>query len=83
MPKKKKKSFKKLQKNTAPKECWFCTEKKQPSFSDKSNLSRFTTERGKIIARSRSGLCGKHQKALTIEVKRARHLALLPFIVQV
>jgi small subunit ribosomal protein S18 len=74
---KRKKSFKRNLKNTAPKECWFCVEKKEPAYSDVSNLTRFVTERGKIIGRTRSGLCGKHQKRLTLEVKHARHLALI------
>lgn len=80
---KKKKSFKKVLKSTAPKDCWFCKEKKEPSFADLSNLNRFTTERGKIIPKVRSGLCAMHQKHLTLEVKHARHLALLPFMVKV
>jgi small subunit ribosomal protein S18 len=63
-----------------PKECYFCAEKKSPSFEDASVLGRFTTERGKIIPRSRSGLCGKHQKELAKNVKYARHLALMPFV---
>ena len=71
-----------IQKTNAPKTCYFCDEKKQPSFSEVAVLQRFITERGKIISRVRNGLCSSHQKALTVEVKRARHLALLPFIVK-
>jgi small subunit ribosomal protein S18 len=71
-----------IQKNNAPKTCYFCDEKKQPTFSEIGILQRFLTERGKIISRSRNGLCSSHQKALTIEIKQARHLALLPFIVR-
>jgi len=71
-----------IQKTNAPKTCYFCDEKKQPSFSEVAVLQRFTTERGKLISRVRNGLCSSHQKALTVEVKRARHLALLPFIVK-
>lgn len=63
-----------------PKNCFFCSEKKEPSFEEISLLQRFLTERGKIIPRSRSGLCSKHQKTLTKNVKHARHLALLPFV---
>jgi small subunit ribosomal protein S18 len=82
MPKKKK-VFKKIQKNNAPKKCYFCTEKKEPEFQDTAVLNKFVTERGKIIGRLRSGLCAKHQKRVTVAIKRARHLALLPFIVKV
>ena len=65
-----------------PKNCYFCEEKKEPTFEDIAVLQRFLTERGKIIPRSRSGLCAKHQKALALNTKYARHLALLPFIVK-
>ncbi len=83
MAKSKKKFSKRLQKTNAPKECYFCTEKKEPHFLDTQSLNRFLTERGKIIGRLKSGLCTKHQKRLTVEVKHARHLALLPFVVRV
>lgn len=63
-----------------PKNCYFCDEKKNPSFEEISVLQRFLTERGKIIARSRSGLCAKHQKLVAKNVKYGRHLALLPFV---
>lgn len=76
---KRKKSFKRNQKSTAPKECWFCVEKKEPTFADVANLSRFVTERGKIIGKTRNGLCGKHQNRLTLEVKHARYIALMPY----
>lgn len=65
-----------------PKECAFCKENKNPDFLDYEALKRFTTERGKIFSRSRSGICTKHQRKFTREVKRARILALLPFLVQ-
>lgn len=63
-----------------PKNCSFCKEEKEPWFGDVEVLRRFTTERGKIIGRARSGICAKHQRRLTKEIKYARHLALLPFI---
>jgi small subunit ribosomal protein S18 len=65
-----------------PKTCYFCTEKKEPTFEDTQVIQRFLTERGKIIPRSRNGLCAKHQKAVTLNTKYARHLALLPFVVR-
>ena len=71
-----------IQKNNAPKTCFFCDEKKQPTFSEILILQRYITERGKIVSRLRNGLCSGHQRALTVEIKRARHLALLPFIVK-
>ena len=79
----KKRIIRKIQKNIAPKDCFFCKEKKEPEFIVTSTLGRFTTERAKIIARTRSGLCTKHQKRVTLAIKHARHLALLPFVVKV
>jgi len=65
---------------TVPKECFFCSQKKEPSYSDVASLQKFVSDRGKIIVRTRSGLCAKHQRRLTTAVKHARHLALLPFV---
>ena len=65
-----------------PKQCYFCVEKKDPTYSDTSSLQKFTTERGKILGRVRTGICAKHQRDLTSSIKHARHLALLPFIVR-
>jgi len=63
-----------------PKNCSFCKDKKEPWFSDTEVLSRFLSERGKIIGKVRSGVCTKHQRRLTLAIKHARHLALLPFV---
>lgn len=63
-----------------PKKCYFCDEKKTPSYEDVASLQKFVTDRGKIVARTRNGLCAKHQKEMTLNVKYARHLALIPFI---
>lgn len=75
----KKVTKRRVKKITVPKECFFCKEEKTPSFADPETLRRFLSDRGKIIGRARSGICAKHQKAVTISVKHARHLALLPF----
>ncbi len=77
---KKKKFIKKNIKSNAPKTCFFCKEKKEPDFADTQVLSRFITERGKIVGKERSGLCAKHQKKVARSIKHARHLALLPFV---
>ena len=63
-------------------ECFFCKEKKTPNFLEYDILSRYTSERGKIHSRVRTGLCSKHQRKFTAEVKRARYLAFLPFVVR-
>lgn len=65
-----------------PKNCYFCGEKKLPQYIEPEVLRRFLTERGKIVPRSRNGLCALHQRRLTIAIKHARHLALLPFVGQ-
>ena len=60
--------------------CAFCLEKtKTIDYKDVSTLRRFLTERGKIKSRRKTGTCAKHQRRLAIAVKRARHLALLPY----
>ncbi len=59
--------------------CSFCQSGKTPDYKDVEELRHFVTDRGKIVSRSRSGVCAKHQRRLAREVKRARYLALLPF----
>jgi len=60
--------------------CAFCLEKtKTIDYKDIATLRRFLTDRGKIRSRRKTGTCAKHQRRLAIAVKRARHLALLPF----
>ena len=60
--------------------CSFCVNKvKLIDYKDANLLRRYITERAKINGRRRTGTCPKHQRALTTALKRARHLALLPF----
>ncbi|MSR05756.1 MAG: 30S ribosomal protein S18 [Gemmatimonadetes bacterium] len=49
-------------------------------YKDERTLSRFTTERGKILPSRLSGMCARHQRMVSVAVKRARQIALLPFI---
>ena len=49
-------------------------------YKDERTLSRFTTERGKILPSRLSGMCARHQRQLSTAIKRARHLALVPYI---
>lgn len=61
--------------------CRFCEDKtKTIDYKDIKKLQRFMTERGKILPRRVSGTCAKHQRALTVAIKRARIMALLPFV---
>jgi small subunit ribosomal protein S18 len=63
-------------------DCLFCKKKLAPDYKEIAVLNRFISDRGKILGRSRTGLCQKHQRHLTRAIKRARHLALLPFVVK-
>ncbi len=60
--------------------CKLCVEKlERIDYKDDRRLARFITDRGKIVPRRISGTCARHQKQITLAVKRARILALLPF----
>ena len=60
--------------------CNFCVDHvDQIDYKYIAKLLRFTTERGKILPRRISGTCAKHQRKLTLAIKRARAIALLPF----
>lgn len=64
--------------------CRFCEDKTiSIDYKDEKKLMRFTTEQGKIIPRRTSGTCAKHQRQLVIAVKRARELALIPYISEI
>ena len=61
--------------------CRFCVDKiKDIDYKDDKRLRRFITDRGKIVPRRISGTCAKHQRFLTTAVKRARQMALIPYI---
>jgi small subunit ribosomal protein S18 len=60
--------------------CRFCTQKLKIDYKDADTLRRFVTERGKILPRRITGTCAKHQRELSTAIKRARLLALLPFV---
>ncbi|WP_162502653.1 30S ribosomal protein S18 [Treponema endosymbiont of Eucomonympha sp.] len=60
--------------------CRFCTQKLKMNYKEPDALRRFTTESGKILPRRITGTCAKHQRGLTLEIKRARAICLLPFV---
>jgi small subunit ribosomal protein S18 len=60
--------------------CKFCMQKLKIDYKDSDTLRRFITERGKILPRRITGTCAKHQRALALAIKRARIIALLPFV---
>ena len=60
--------------------CGFCVDKVESIDSkDVARLRRYISERAKILPRRVTGTCARHQRELTVAIKRARHLALLPF----
>ncbi|NLO82742.1 MAG: 30S ribosomal protein S18 [Clostridiales bacterium] len=60
--------------------CSFCLDKTERiDYKDVARLRKFITERGKILPRRISGNCAKHQRQLTVAIKRARNVALLPY----
>ena len=61
--------------------CRFCADSNLTiDYKDAKALKYFITERGKIIPRRISGTCAKHQRSLTVAIKRARTIALLPYV---
>ncbi|MGB9886068.1 MAG: 30S ribosomal protein S18 [Moorellales bacterium] len=63
--------------------CTFCVDRiPVVDYKDVSRLRKFTTERGKILPRRITGNCARHQRQLTLAIKRARNIALLPYTVE-
>ena len=63
--------------------CAFCEDSNLViDFKDVNTLKKYISERGKILPRRITGSCAKHQRAVTLAVKRARHVALLPYTVE-
>ena len=61
--------------------CIFCQDKvTEIDYKDIAKLRKFTSERAKILPRRVSGNCALHQRQLTVAIKRARQMALLPYI---
>lgn len=61
--------------------CAFCVDKADNiDFKDIAKLRRFMSERSKIVPRRVTGTCARHQRELTVAIKRARHIALLPYV---
>ena len=58
--------------------CVFCGKDNVIDYKDVNKLKRYISERGKILPRRITGNCAKHQRARTVAIKRARHVALMP-----
>lgn len=65
-----------------PTNCPYCAAKTTPDYKDTAGLTKYITERGKLQGRARTGVCAKHQRKVEQAIKRARYVALLPFIVR-
>ena len=61
--------------------CAFCADKSlKINYKDPDKLRNYISDRAKIVPRRRTGTCAKHQRSLAVAIKRARHLALLPYV---
>jgi small subunit ribosomal protein S18 len=65
------------------KNCWFCRNKiEEVDYKDISQLRRYISEKGKIRSRRITGACRRHQRQVAVAVKRAREMALLPYVAE-
>jgi small subunit ribosomal protein S18 len=65
------------------KNCWFCRQKiDEVDYKDASQLRRYVSEKGKIRSRRITGACRRHQRQVAVAVKRAREMALLPYVAE-
>lgn len=63
--------------------CMFCADKLEHiDYKDVARIRRFMSERSKILPRRMTGVCAEHQRELTVAIKRARQIALLPFVTE-
>ena len=70
-------------KKAAPRQCAFCRANvDEINYKDTNTLKRYLSSFGKIVPRKRSGVCAWHQRKLANAIKRARFMALLPYVVQ-
>ena len=78
----KKKDIKKRRRQievVVPRYCPFCKGKVEPDYKESGVLEKYMNDRAKILNKSRTGICAKHQRRISLNIKRARHLALLPY----
>ncbi|OGE71520.1 30S ribosomal protein S18 [Candidatus Daviesbacteria bacterium RIFOXYD1_FULL_41_10] len=70
-------------KTRSKKFCHFCKTRTEPRYFDMQSLRRHLSDRGRIVPKMRTGTCAKHQRIVGREIKRARHLAILPFTIRI
>lgn len=74
-------AFRKFKRTSRKKVCAFCVDDvKSIDYKDVAKLKKFITEKGKIIPRRQTGTCAKHQRMVTQAIKRARYMALIPYV---
>ena len=62
--------------------CQFCIDRNQDiDYKESAKLKKYTSERGKILPRRTTGVCAQHQRRLMLAIKRARHVALMPYVI--
>lgn len=83
MAKKDKKRKQRLVLKPVPVNCPFDKIGKDPDYKDIDTLSKYISDRAKVVSKDRTGVCSKHQRKIAIAIKRARHLGLLPFTPQI
>lgn len=81
MPMEEKVAPKKFKKTSKRKVCGFCADKLEViDYKDVNRLRRYITEKGKILPRRQTGTCAKHQRELAVAIKKARFMALIPYV---
>ncbi len=72
---------KKFRKPAKKKVCAFCVAgEKEIDYKDVAKIRKYITEKGKILPRRQTGVCAHHQRQLSLAIKRARNVALLPYV---
>lgn len=79
MAKKDNKKRRTLKLEPVARDCVFCKTKSTPDYKDADSLAKYVSDRAKVLGKDRTGICAKHQRRVSLAIKRARHLALLPF----
>lgn len=79
--KEEKPAVKKFRKPSKKKVCAFCVAgEKTIDYKDVAKIRKYITEKGKILPRRQTGVCAHHQRELALAIKRARNIALLPYV---
>lgn len=74
------KVVKKFRKPAKKKVCAFCVSNETIDYKDVAKIRKYITEKGKILPRRQTGVCSQHQRELSTAIKRARNMALLPYV---